>query len=142
MVCAITLLGFVMFSTGKWGPFSPEKAYNTTKDKIQGAVQDYQDNNGEGLPTINGTVTVNGSLCRIIDICALIAEDDRMLRDVPENCVSINGSDNDNCNAGCEGCWEYSHYIWVVDDAGKVNSTCVGSDCSAYNTDGYQDVWP
>jgi hypothetical protein len=123
--------------------------YNIFKDNIQNAVQYYQDKNEGGLPTVNGTVTVNGSLCHIIDICALLVSEGGKLSQIPDSCVSINGSDNDNCDAGCgensqpwNSCTEYSHYIWVVDESGNVHSTCVGSDCNAYNTDGYQGVWP
>jgi hypothetical protein len=121
---------------------SRESVYSHNQKSLQDAVKDYQNRNDGALPTVNGTVTVNGSLCHIIDVCALLVPEGGKLNQVPDTCTSINGSNNDNCDAGCEGCWEYSHYIWVVDESGNVYSTCVGSDCIAYNADGYQSVYP
>ena len=119
-----------------------ECAYDSAKIELQNAVNDYQNKNNGAVPTINGTVTVNGSLCHIIDICALLVSEGGKLNQVPDGYISINGSDNDNCDAGCTGCWEYSHYIWAVDDEGDVYSTCIGDYCNASGVDGYQDVWP
>ena len=127
---------------GSGPPSNRTYVYSTIKSQLQNAVQDYQDKNEGGFPTVNGNVTVNGSLYHIIDICALLVSNGGKLSYTPGNCVRINGSDNDNCDGGCEGCWEYSHYIWAIDESGNVYSTCIGSDCSAYNTDGYQGVWP
>jgi hypothetical protein len=60
---------------------------------------------------------------------------------VSEGVASIEGSDNDNCDAGCGGCLAASHYIWAADEYG-IYSTCVGADCEANGEDGYQGVWP
>jgi hypothetical protein len=121
---------------------STEYYYGVFKHNVQNAVQDYQDKNEGNLPIVNGTVTVNSSLYRIIDICALLVSEGGKLNQVSDNCASINGANNDNCDAGCEGCTEYSHYIWIVNESGHVYSTCVGLNCSTYNKSGYQGIWP
>lgn len=126
------------------GSVSPrlENIYDNAKEELRNAVNDYQNQNNGTLPTINGTVTINGSAYEIINICSLLASQGGTLKYLPDSCISINGSDNDNCDAGCTGCWEYSHYIWAVDDEGNVYSTCVGKYCNASGVDRYQDVWP
>jgi hypothetical protein len=123
---------------------SPENMYNITKHNVKSAVQAYQDKHEGRMPTINGTVIINGSPCRIIDICALSASESsklNLLYKATDSCISINGSDNDNCDASCAGCRETSSYIWVIDNDGAVCSTCAGKGCSTSNS-GYQGVWP
>jgi hypothetical protein len=105
-------------------------------------VRAYQDDNDGKLPVINATVNIGGHDFQIVDICALLTSGDSMLSDVPVGLASVNGSGNDNCDAGCEGCHSDYHYVWAVDDEGNVYSTCVGEDCDANGEDGFQGVWP
>ena len=101
----------------------------------------YAVNNSGVFPTINGTVNVDGYDSQIVDICALLTSAGGILSEVSEGVASIEGSDNDNCDAGCGGCLAASHYIWAADEYG-IYSTCVGADCEANGEDGYQGVWP
>jgi hypothetical protein len=124
-------------------PDPNEEAYNTAYSQIQNAVVAYATEHEGVFPIINGTVNINGSDYNIIDICSLLTSEGGMLSKVPDGVASINGSDNDNCDAGCDGCLDTNHYIWAVDEYdGYVPSTCVGANCSEYNSDGYQGVWP
>jgi hypothetical protein len=123
-------------------PTLEEQAYAAVYNGLQNAVMAYAANNSGALPTINGTVNISGYDFQIIDICALLTSEGGILSEVPEGIAGVNGSDNDNCDAGCEGCLETNHYIWAIDDYGYIYSTCVGANCSEYNSDGYQDVWP
>jgi hypothetical protein len=123
-------------------PDENESAYNTAYDQIQDAVTVYVTNNSGVLPAINGAVNISGYELQFVDICSLLTAEGGMLSEVPEGVASVNGSDNDNCDAGCDGCLDTNHYIWMVDESGYVYSLCVGSNCSEYNANGYQGVWP
>ena len=123
-------------------PSPDESAYNTVDSQIQNAVMAYATEHEGVFPTINGTVNISGYDLQIINICSLLTSEGGMLREVPDSVASINGSDNDNCDAGCDGCLDTNHYLWAIDEYGYIYSTCVGANCSEYNTDGYQGVWP
>jgi hypothetical protein len=124
-------------------PTSPnESAYNTVYDEIQNAVVVYATNSSGVFPTINGTVAISGYDFQIIDICSLLTSKGGTLSEVPGGVASVNGSDNDNCDTGCNGCLTSNHYVWAIDSNGSVYSTCVGEDCEANGADGYQGVWP
>ena len=136
------IVALFTISIGGPGPGSPQAAYNTVKEQLANAVQYYQHSNNETLPTLNGTVTINGSVYQIINICPLLLSQGGMLRVVPDGIWSGNGSTDDNCDGGCGGCREHSSYIWAVAINGSVHSTCVGSGCKANGQDGFQYVWP
>ena len=123
-------------------PYIIYSAYNSVRDDIQNAVAQYASVHYGVYPTISGTVTINGSVYNIIDICPLLTSEGGLLRQVPDGVISINDSNNDNCDSGCLGCDASFSYIWAVDDEGNVYSTCVGEECTASGEDGYQDVWP
>lgn len=131
-------------ATKEAAPFinTHEDAYNSDKFELRDGVIAYMIENDDMMPIIDGSVNINGSECRIIDICILTSTESEMLHRAPESCVSTNGPDNDNCDGGCEGCSNTSHYIWAIDDNGNVYSTCVDEECEANGEDGYQDVWP
>ena len=131
----------MMYGGGTWPP-ATQAAYNTIKEELQNAVQYYQHNNNGTLPTINGTMTINGSVCQILDICSLLTSQNGTLRAVPDGIWSGNDSTDDNCDDGCEGCFNTSHYVWTIDNNGSLYSTCVGEDCDANGEDGYQGVLP
>lgn len=118
-----------------------EQAYNAVYDEIESAVIAYYYYNEGTLPTINGTVNIDGYDCQILDICALLISAGGILNEMPEGVASIDGQDNDNCDSGCAGCSAESHYIWAIDDYG-IYSVCVGDDCEANGEDGFQGVWP
>jgi hypothetical protein len=122
-------------------PGPEEVAYNSAYSDLQEAIVAYYYDNEGALPTINGTVNISGYDSQILDICALLTSAGGILSEVPEGVASVEGSNNDNCDAGCGGCSAASHYIWAVDEYGFY-STCVGTNCSEYNTEGYQGVWP
>jgi hypothetical protein len=136
------IVALFTISIGGPGPRSPQAAYNIIKEEVQEAVNEYQANNSALLSTLNGTVAINGSVYRILDVCSLLRSQGGWLRAVPDGIWSGNGSADDNCDSGCGGCSEYSHYIWAVDGNVSVHSTCVGSSCKANGQDGYQGVWP
>ena len=115
---------------------SAEDAYNTANNEINAAVKDYQTKHNELSPIINT------SDHNIINVCALLISMGGTLRLTPEGLWSGNGSSDDNCDGGCEGCSNTSHYVWAVDEQGNVYSTCIGEDCEANGEDGYQDIWP
>ena len=73
-------------------------------------------------------------------MCSLVGS--KLLPYPPENCISIPGADNDNCDGGNCSCYNNAHYIWTVDVNGSVHSACTGDKCRASNTDGYQGIWP
>jgi hypothetical protein len=116
--------------------------YYTAKTELPNAVYDYQRKNNGALPTINSTVTINGSTYRIIDICALLTQNEESLQTVNDSLWSGNGTDDDNCDSGCAQCNAYGSYIWAIDEQGNVYSTCIGEYCEANGEDGYQGVWP
>jgi hypothetical protein len=143
VMCAIAAYVFISMDGGV-GSVPHDAAYKVTKNDLQTAMKAYQSKNNGELPTIKGTVTINTSDYQIIDICTLLLSEDWTQGDFPDGCISINGSDNDNCDRGCEGCHATWHYIWMVDDQGTIYSKCIGEDCEANNEDGYQgyNSWP
>lgn len=122
-------------------PGPEEEAYNSVYDALLEAVSSYYMDNEGALPTTNGTVNISGYDSQIIDICALLTSAGGNLSEVTECLTSLDGPDNDNCDAGCGGCSAANHYIWAIDDYG-IYSTCVGDDCDANGEDGFQGVWP
>ena len=132
---------WVMAAGGSFHP-NPKSVYDTAKTELQDAVNDYQNKNNGALPTINGTVTINGSTYRIINICPLLTQNEESLQTVTDSLWCGNGSNDDNWDGGCAQCYAVSSYIWAADDEGNVYSTCVGRYCNASGVDGYQDRWP
>ena len=149
MLVALFLLALLFYSY-YWAIFKlPDlqnenlSIYVTAKGYVQEMVKHYQSENNGNLPTINGTVTINGKAYDIIDLCAILINinSSRPEAYYPQYfAITINGSDNDNCDSGCNGCWPQWYYIWAVDKSGKVYSTCMGDGCSAHNQDGFQDA--
>ncbi len=138
-IAAIVLLSISI----KFPPSSfHETAYNGVHEELRIAIADYVDKHSGALPVVGGNVSVNGTSYQIIDICALLKSNGGELHTMLNGCAAVNGSGNDNCDAGCIGCEGNHSYIWIVDAAGDIHSTCVGSNCSAQYTDGYQQVWP
>jgi len=123
-------------------PSQNESDYDNVYTELQNAVMVYAANNSGAFPVINGSIDISGYDMQIVDICSLLASQGGLLAEVPEGIASVNGSNNDNCDAGCPGCLETSHYVWAIDEYGYVYSTCVGDDCNANSEDGFQGVWP
>jgi hypothetical protein len=119
-----------------------ETAYNGVHKELQIAVDDYMDTHNGALPVSGAKVSVNGTSYPIVDICMLLKSNGGELHTMLDGCIAVDGSGNDNCDAGCTGCEGNHSYIWVVDVDGGIHSACVGSNCSAQYTDGYQQVWP
>jgi hypothetical protein len=117
-----------------------EASYNADKSKIQAALDAYMASNNGSMPITSNSVQINlpAGTYAILDICALIGEGE-LLDEVPDSC--LDGS-FDNCAANTCSCEQNAHYIWLVNPAGNVLSTCVGGDCVDNFTDGYQGVWP
>ena len=132
---------YVTISSTSEMPSPEEAAYNSAYNDLLGAVSSYYIDNDGVFPTINGTVNVSGYDLQILDICALLTSAGGILSEVSEGVASVEGSDNDNCDAGCGGCLAASHYIWAADEYG-IYSTCVGAECEANSEDGFQGVWP
>lgn len=146
LLALFLFIGFIVYfgayinSIPCWGP--RQHAYDISRYEVQTSVVSYMIDNDEMMPTLNSTVSIGGSDYRIVDVCVLLVADWGMLSEGSISCISINGSDNDNCDAGCEGCQSDYHYVWAVDDEDNVYSTCVGDDCEANGEDGFQGVWP
>lgn len=132
---------YLMISSMSEIPGPEEEAYNSVYDDLLEAVVSYYTDSEGVFPTINGTVNISGYDPQILDICSLLTSAGGILSEVPEGIASIEGSDNDNCDAGCEGCLSSNHYIWAIDDYG-IYSTCVGEGCEANGEGGFQGVWP
>jgi hypothetical protein len=141
LACAGAYIALVATQgTDKYYP-SPATQYQANKDLVQKAVTAYTENHSGTLPTLNGTAVINGSVYQIINICPLLTSQGGMLRQISSGIWSGNDSADDNCDGGCGGCRNTSHYIWVVASNGSVLSTCVGDGCKANGQDGYQGIW-
>jgi hypothetical protein len=138
IVILLMIAGIVVMGIG--GSVSPSKegAYGIVKTDLQNAVNDYQNKNDGALPTINGTITINGSAYKIINICLLPTQNEVSLQHIIGSLWGGNGSYDDNCDGGCAECTTYGSYIWTVDDEGNVYSTCVGERCNTSGIDGFQ----
>jgi hypothetical protein len=138
----LCIIAFVIYSAigAQYGTSC--EGYRCYEDKILDAVQDYQHKNDGALPVVNATVNISGYDYQIIDICALLTSAGGILSEVPVGLASVDSPNDDNCDAGCEGCHADFHYIWAVDEEGSVYSACVGANCSEYNRDDFQGVWP
>jgi Na+-transporting methylmalonyl-CoA/oxaloacetate decarboxylase gamma subunit len=132
----VILIVYILVISTHVSIHSAEDAYNTTNNEIQAAVKDYQTKHNELSPIINTSDR------NIINVCVLLISMGGSLRLTPNGLWSSNGSNDDNCDGGCEGCFNTSHYVWAVDDQGNVYSTCIGEDCEANGEDGYQGVFP
>jgi prepilin-type N-terminal cleavage/methylation domain-containing protein len=142
MLILAILAGVVVMSVGGVFKNAGESAYKTLRDQIQDVVIAYTAIHETEPPPTVGTVNISGNKS-ILDMCSILLPGG-LLRTAPEGCISINGSNNDNCDSAlnCSGCRATFHYIWAIDSKGNVFSTCVGGDCAANGEDGYQDVWP
>jgi len=103
----------------------------------------------EPIPTINSTVSIDGEERYIVDFCYLsggtYVGEMPPYKLLPESAISINGADNDNCDNYPNSpppCNRTHHYIWAIDETGKLYSACIGDDCWENNKDGFQGVWP
>jgi prepilin-type N-terminal cleavage/methylation domain-containing protein len=143
MVILAILAGVVVMAVGGVFKNAGKSAYGTLRDQIQDVVIAYTAIHETELPPTVGTVNISGDK-DILDMCSILLPGG-MLRTAPDGCISINGSNNDNCDSAminCSGCFATSHYIWAIDTRGNLYSACAGGDCKANNADGYQDVWP
>jgi hypothetical protein len=138
IVILLILAGIVVMAAGGHPTPGKEGAYDIVRTELQNAVKDYQNKNNGELPTINGTVTINGSDYRIINICPLLTLIEESLQTVRDSLWCGNGSNDDNWDGGCAECNVHSSYIWAVDDEGNVYSTCVGERCNTSGIDGFQ----
>jgi hypothetical protein len=120
------------------------QAWASWQDKIQDAVTEYRTANNGSLPIVSsGAVIVDDEQQYIIDMCRL--KEAKLVPYPPENCISLPGTDDDNCDGGDIGncsCHEKANYVWTVDPEGLVHSICIGTQCEKANADGYQNVWP
>ncbi len=120
------------------------QAWADWKYKVQDAVMEYREANNGSLPILgSGAVIVDGEQQHIIDMCRL--KDAKLVPYPPENCISLPGADDDNCDGGNSSncsCHETAHYIWTLDPEENVHSACIGTGCEESNADGYQGVWP
>jgi len=129
-------------------------SYGEESSRLLYAVSLYIKYESDELPVINGGVIIDGEECQILDMVEIwLVEKDYFVNyiwTVPHSCISINGSSNDNCDTSVgfvtfnpQGlCNPDGHYIWAVCEDGYIRSTCVGDDCLANDTDGFQGVYP
>jgi len=103
----------------------------------------------EPIPAVNGTVTIDGEERYIVDFCYLYggasSGDMQSYKLVPESAISINGAYNDNCDKYPNSpppCNRTHHYIWAMDEIGRIYSACIGDECWENNKNGFQGVWP
>jgi uncharacterized membrane protein len=142
LVVLLMIVGLWVMTIGGHLDTTQESAYGTAKAELQNAVNNYQNKNNGAPPTINGTVTINGSTYKIINICPLLTQNEDSLQTIIESLWCGNGSNDDNWDGGCAECKAYSSYIWAVDDEGNIYSTCVGEHCRSSGTNGFQGRWP
>jgi len=147
LICIFLIILLIIASVwimyiGREIHYTKTYVYNTAKAELQNTIKAYQDKNNGALPTINGTVIINGSTYRIINICSLLNQSGEKRLTVLGCLWSGSGSNDDNCDGGCAECTASHSFIWTIDDEGKVYSTCVGKYCNASGVDGYQDAWP
>lgn len=125
-------------------------AYMDGDLNLQCAIGKWTDRYPDGpMPTVNDTVFIDGEERYIVDFCSLfgVASSGELppFRILPESAISIDGPDNDNCDKDPNSpppCNLTHHYIWAMDEIGKVYSACIGDDCRENNKDGFQGVWP
>ena len=119
--------------------------HDAIRNKIQQAVDVYIVNHNGSLPTLNGSYTnAECSDCKIINISALLSGNGGALQSVPISLWQGPGTCDDNCDAAgsnISGCFNTSHYVWIVDNSGIVYSTCRGEGCPSNNS-GCQNIWP
>jgi len=143
---SLLAVGIIIWAAqGTFGP-SHRHLYSWDRDDVQLAVTYYMTNTSGSRPITGATMTMSEGTFDIIDICELIKEVAWWEAygwwspgEVPESCAD---SVHDNCDAGSCSCYSWAHYIWLLDNQGNVASTCVGTECNANNTDGYQGVYP
>ena len=117
------------------------QAWDDWRDKLQDAATEYSNANNGSLPILgSGAVIVDGNEQYLMDICLL--KQLKLVPYPPENCISLPGVADDNCDGGNCSCHESAHYIWTLDTDGIVHSACTGEQCGQANADGYQGVWP
>jgi len=114
--------------------------YNSDKTNIQAALDAYMTTHNGSIPTTGNFIDMNypSGTYAILDICALIGEG-ALLDAVP---ASARDDSFDNCAAPSCDCKQGARYIWLVNQATKVMSVCIGGDCDMNFADGYQGVWP
>jgi hypothetical protein len=145
VVCVVAILLVWVYnntsSTGK-GPTTHQVVYNSIREDVQNAFTAYINQNDGKLPTLNGTYTnAECSLCKILNISALLVKNGGTLREAPDG-LNLSAIGNDNCDGNANlGCENGSSYIWIADSNGTVYSYCIGVSCETNNS-GYQGVWP
>lgn len=118
----------------------PQASYNSDKSKIQAALNVYIGSHNGSFPETNYSIQLNypSGTYHIIDICSLLGTGN-MLQEVPVSCVN---SSFNNCESNSCVCKQNAHYVWLLDGAGNVLSSCIGSGCDTDFSDGYQGIWP
>lgn len=113
------------------------KDYAAVVDILNTEVKEYKLHHDNSLPVsgLNASLEEPEGTYFIIDICEL-------MNYVPDGFAAVNGSGNDNCDAGGCECQPDASYVWLLDSYGKVFSKCIGDKCKSNDSDGYQGVWP
>lgn len=114
--------------------------YTSDKTKIQTALDAYMTTHNGSIPTTANFIELSypSGTYAILDLCALIG-DGELLDELP---ASARDDSFDNCAAGSCNCEQNARYIWLVNQAAKVMSVCIGGDCDMNFADGYQGIWP
>ena len=128
----------------------PSRAYAIDGMYLENMIWVYKDHISDELPVVNGSVIIDGQECQIIDLVKIYLttgnyEEWVIFWGFSQSCISLNGSNNDNCDSGFDKwvtCDPEAHYIWAVCEDEWIKSTCVGDDCLANNERGFQGVYP
>lgn len=128
----------------------PSRAYAIDRTHVEDMAWVYKDHISDELPVVNGSVIIDGQECKILDLVKLhvmssVEEEYVLWWGIPKSRISINGSNNDNCDSDFNkgvSCNPDAHYIWAVCEDGWTKSTCIGNDCWANNKSGFQGVYP
>jgi len=113
------------------------KDYKAVVDTLNSEIAEYKAHHEDDLPVsgMNTSLENPAGTYFLIDICEL-------MNYVPDGFASVQGDNNDNCDAGGCQCHAGAHYIWLLDSYGKVLSKCVGDSWKTSSSDGYQGIWP
>jgi prepilin-type N-terminal cleavage/methylation domain-containing protein len=143
------LVGVVILSVGNVFGTARKTAYTTVQHQVQTAAVAYAIQHLGTYPLTGATTIIDGKTLGIVDVCALLLNNnpDGLLGEIPDGLISY--QDDDNCDSSVYNCScdAKAHYIWAIDLDGNVYSSCVNTvsnkgGCKNTGSDGFQDIWP
>lgn len=149
MLILSILVGTVILSIGNVFGTAKKTAYITVKHQVQEAAVAYSIQHTGDYPLTKDTTIIDGKTLGIIDMCALLSNNNPngLLGQMPQGCISYQNSDNCDSSVYNCSCDVKAHYIWAIDLDGNVYSLCVDTalnegGCINTSSDGFQGTWP